>query len=642
MPFAEQWKQANLDENFVEAKKLLTLACQLAQIDPAAPLALTTDASLYSIGAVLEQYTDGVWQPLGFWSRQLKPSESKWNTFKHELYAVQQGLRHFLTEGEGHHIIMYSDHKPLIGAFKAKDPMPHNPIARNHILEILNFTSDIQFLAGKQNAVADFLSRPPDVKLGDAYRLPNSDDTNGSIAAVTDDVILNTVSRHQIAEAQMHCPDVAAHKHGQQAAGLNMKVVQFIPGVDLYCDQPLGKKARPLAKSLRPQIIAMFHDLSHPGKKETIKRIDDRFYWLEMRAQINDYVSKCHGCLSCKPHRIIMPSLNPNPVLAPRFSELVIDIVGPLPISQGNRFLLTIVDRTTRWIEALPMPEATALNCTNQFIRGWVRNFGLPSKATSDKGPSFISRLWSGIHAQLGTIISYSPLYSLQSVGGIERQHLDLKNSLKAALLKLGEDHQHNWMSILPWTLLARRTAFHADIAATPAELVLGTNPKLPRDLLHDPSPEDYQALATKLQQNANRPPGQTTLHGTVPTYMPPAVQSATHVYVSNQKQKTLDPRYHGPFPITKRLGTSCIQIKAGQDASGQDKFETHHWHNCHPVTLPDDTIDAQRPARGRKKLDPTAPAFSTESPPASQRADPLPSSHQYSLRPRAPHNYAE
>ena len=106
--FAEKWRNNKeaLDKSFLESKRMIMDATMLAHPDPAAPIALTTDASKLGIGGVLEQFSNGVWQPLGFWSRHLKPAQHKWSTFRRELYAVQQGLRHFITEVEGRHLVI--------------------------------------------------------------------------------------------------------------------------------------------------------------------------------------------------------------------------------------------------------------------------------------------------------------------------------------------------------------------------------------------------------------------------------------------------------------------------------------------------------------------------------------------------------
>ena len=62
---------------------------------PDAMIAVTTDASSIACGAVLEQSVNGAWQPLAFFSRRLRPAETRYHTFDRELLAVFLALRHF-------------------------------------------------------------------------------------------------------------------------------------------------------------------------------------------------------------------------------------------------------------------------------------------------------------------------------------------------------------------------------------------------------------------------------------------------------------------------------------------------------------------------------------------------------------------
>ena len=89
--FKQYWKEKGLLDIFKMSKRMIMAATQIAHPDPAAPIALTTDASKVNIGGVLEQFVQGKRQPPGFWSRHLKTNQKAWTTFKRELYAIQQG-----------------------------------------------------------------------------------------------------------------------------------------------------------------------------------------------------------------------------------------------------------------------------------------------------------------------------------------------------------------------------------------------------------------------------------------------------------------------------------------------------------------------------------------------------------------------
>ena len=73
---------------FKEVKTALAQAALLAHPSLTAPVSITTDASDYAVGAVHEQWVEGAWQPLAFFSRQLAPRECRYSAFDRELLGL--------------------------------------------------------------------------------------------------------------------------------------------------------------------------------------------------------------------------------------------------------------------------------------------------------------------------------------------------------------------------------------------------------------------------------------------------------------------------------------------------------------------------------------------------------------------------
>ena len=101
---------------FKRTKTSLARATMLTHPRSDAETALTVDASDVALGGVLEQQIDGIWQPLAFFSKQLKTSQTKYSAFDRELLALYIGIRHFRYFLEGRSFIAFTDHKPFTQA----------------------------------------------------------------------------------------------------------------------------------------------------------------------------------------------------------------------------------------------------------------------------------------------------------------------------------------------------------------------------------------------------------------------------------------------------------------------------------------------------------------------------------------------
>ena len=146
-----------------------------------------------------------------------------------------------------------------------------------------------------------------------------------------------------------------------------------------------------------------------------------------------------------------------------RFTHIHIDLVGPLPASEGYSYHLT-----TRWPEAIPINNTSTSECAKTLIRHWISRFGVPLDMTSDRGPQFTSVLWNDIADKLGISIYCTCAYHPQSNGLVERFHRSLEAALKARL------HGHNWVDKLHWVLLGLGTVPKEDLETSFAELVYG------------------------------------------------------------------------------------------------------------------------------------------------------------------------
>ena len=170
-----------------------------------------------------------------------------------------------------------------------------------------------------------------------------------------------------------------------------------------------------------------------------------------------------------------------------RFGSIHVNLVGPLPECEGFKYLFTIVDRWTRWPEAIPVQDMAAQSCARALLRHWVARFRILYEITADSGRQFTSELWKQMGSLLGIKMNNTTSYHPQANGLVERLHRQLKGSIMAW------DADRTWMDHLPMAMLGIRTAWRTELDCSPAELVYGTSLTVPGLLIGDQVQENQE-----------------------------------------------------------------------------------------------------------------------------------------------------
>ncbi|MEG2138194.1 MAG: reverse transcriptase domain-containing protein, partial [Oscillospiraceae bacterium] len=366
-----------LAASFAAAKTALVDAAPLAHPAPGAALSLASDASDSHVGGVLQQWVNSAWIPLSFFSQKLTPTQRRYSTFDRELLAAYLSVRHFRFALEGRAFQLHTDHRPLLAAATRVSP-PWSARQQRHLAFIAEFTSDLRYVPGAANVVADALSRPPletptpapsvnpglvAISLSGAVsRVPSLRSTNVcpstpsvpavSVPAVTDVpavsaimAALVAVNFTEMATAQLACPSVADMMHSP-----SLQVgTTAVGAATLYGDVSTGG-FRPLVPvALRRTVYDSLHAPAHPGARASRRLVSARFVWPGLAADVTRWAAECLNCQRAKVTKHV--HLPPEKIALPdrRFSHLHVDLVGPLPPSGGFTHLFTIIDRATRW-----------------------------------------------------------------------------------------------------------------------------------------------------------------------------------------------------------------------------------------------------------------------------------------------------
>ena len=192
-----------------------------------------------------------------------------------------------------------------------------------------------------------------------------------------------------------------------------------------------------------------------------------------------------------------------------RFDSIHVDIAGPLPPSRGTWYVLTIIDRFTRWPEAIPMSDATALSCARALLGNWLPRFGVPTDITPYRGRLFALLyyvLWTELSKLLGTRLHCTTAHYPHANSLDERFHRHLKASLKARL------HGQDWRDELPFVQLGIRFTIKEELGCTAAELVCGKALRLPGELFEttarttDPTADVVQVQRESMRRLRAKP----------------------------------------------------------------------------------------------------------------------------------------
>lgn len=595
---AFEWKDAQ-STAFESSKRALADASRLAFPRSDAPTKLVADASDKAVGAVIMQWQRGTWVPLAYHSRKLQGAQLRWCTGDKELYALFSAVKRFrhLLEGRPG-LQLWTDHKPLTYAFTSTTE--RSPRVQRQLAFLSEFSTDIRHISGFDNAVSDCLSRPPIASVTAAFHCSSSE-LHGESQQCLD--------LQRLAREQRRCAEVA-DLASSPTLRVQRRVVEGAPD-GLLVDVSTGIDRPLVPVCMQREVYSRFHDLHHPSARATRRLISERFVFARVSSKVAAWSKHCLHCQQCKVARHQRTSLERPPLPSGRFESLHVDIVGPLLEADGYRYVFTIVDRFTRYVEAVPMPDATATTCARPLL-DWVARFGMCSTITSDRGRQFVSDLWAELWTLLGVHRTTTLAFMPQQNGLAERAHRQLKAALTAAL----QDNR-SWPLALPVVLMGMRSAFKPDIGASSAELVLGEKMRLPGEFFSESQPTPANELVRQLAQSfADLRPVPTAWHRRYDAERPfvsPSLRTATHVFVRvDAHRPPLTPPYRGPYPVLRREDKFfVIENRGKEDTVAVDRLKPAHLERHVQTPLVPD--GAQRAAPSAD-----SPAASTPGPPPS------------------------
>jgi hypothetical protein len=219
-----------------------------------------------------------------------------------------------------------------------------------------------------------------------------------------------------------------------------------------------------------------------------------------------EYVKGCPPCQMNKPHRYKpknpLHPVDPGPV---PFQHIAVDLIAPLPESDGFNAILVIVDKSTKKTVFIPTNDTlTSQGFAELLIKHWIRHFGLPLTVTSDRGPQFVNKFIAAFYATCGITGTPSMAYHPQTDGQTERMNQELEIYLR---FYVNGSHT-DWSSLLPLAEFAYNDKIHSTTHISPHFALFGLHPWKGNPLAipdaQNPAGADFGQRITDIRVKAN------------------------------------------------------------------------------------------------------------------------------------------
>ncbi|GJZ57621.1 reverse transcriptase domain-containing protein [Tanacetum coccineum] len=397
------------------------------------------DASHQGLGAVLMQRE----KVIAYASRQLKPHEENYTTHDLELGAVVFALkiwRHYLY---GTKCTVFTNHKSLQHILDQKEL---NMRQRRWLELLADYDCEIRYHPGKENVVADALSRKERIK---PLR----------VRSLVMTIHPNLPS--QILKAQTE----ALKEENIKAENLRGMDKSF----EIRPDGTRCIKNRswlPLFGNLRDLIMHESHKSKysiHPGSDKMYQDLKKLYWWPNMKAIIAEYVGKCLTCFRVKAECQKPSGLLVQPKIPMwKWERITMDFITKLPkTSNGHDTIWVIIDRLTKSAHFIPTRETDIMGTLKRlYIKEIVSRNGVPISIISDRDSHFTSRFWQLLQSALGTQLDMSTAYHPETDRQSERTIQTLEDMLRACVIDFGK----GWEKHLPLVEFYLLYSYHASI----------------------------------------------------------------------------------------------------------------------------------------------------------------------------------
>nr|GEW73118.1 reverse transcriptase domain-containing protein [Tanacetum cinerariifolium] len=196
------------------------------------------------------------------------------------------------------------------------------------------------------------------------------------------------------------------------------------------------------------------------------------YWWLNMKADIATYVSKCLTCAKVKAKHLKPSGFLQQPEIPKwKWENLTMDFVTRLPRTpSGFNSIWVILDRLSKSAHFLPKKKTDSIEkLTDFYLKEIVCRHSVPVSVISDRDSLFTSRFWVSFQKAMGTQLDLNTVYHLETDGKSERTIQMFEDMLRACVIDFGS----SWDKHLPLVEFSYNNSYHASIKAASFEALI-------------------------------------------------------------------------------------------------------------------------------------------------------------------------
>lgn len=552
-----EWTECQ-DKSVRLIQELLVSRPILKIFEPNLKTEIHTDASKLGLAGMLLQQKDNAKHVVSYFSRQTTPLEQKFHSYELETLAAVESCRYFRNYVIGIKFKLVTDCSAIRSTALKKDIVPR--IGR-WWLQLQDFDFEIEYRPGAKMAHVDFLSRNPQ-------------ETKRSVNVLN---VINITESEWLLAAQLQDEQITEIRNILASGENNASNKSYFDNYILKDDKvyrKLGNKAKwVVPKQNRWQICKLCHDdIGHFGLEKTLAKIQENYWFTNMRRYVQKYVAACLNCLYYK-----MPSgrrpglLHPIDKITVPFHTLHIDHLGPfIKSKKGNTQLIVIVDGFTKFSIIEPVRN-TKSKYVIKALNYLMDIFGVPIRLISDRGTAFTSHSFKTFCTENGIKHILNAVATPRANGQCERYNRTILASLAALN---GDREDDNWDGHVKTVQRGLNSTVNKAIGTTPSEALFGTKLRNVSEaiILNEIQDEldyvDLRQLRETVKQKIDSDQLKQKERFNAKRCKPLAYNEGDLVMVrrtdfpSTGESRKLTPKYKGPFRIVHVLPNERYAVK--------------------------------------------------------------------------------